>query len=68
MGFLTVKTETYTWEESVSLQQQIKQHGLTQLINLWNSHKAVQKPLEALKWGDEVEYHVFSLNNEEKLA
>lgn len=68
MGFLTVKTETYDYPASKPLQNQIKANGILQLINLWHKHKEVQKADLDLKWGDEVEYHVFTLKDDEKVA
>ena len=68
MGFLTVKTETYTWEESLAFQDIIKQNGLLQLLKLWKINVNVQKKLQDLKWGEELEYHVFSIKDEEKVA
>jgi len=68
MGFLTLKAETYKWLESIPMQDVIKRHGLNQLIKLWKTFSGLQIPIEELKWGEEVEYHVFSLKDEEKIA
>jgi len=68
MGFLTVKSDTYSWSESTPLQDLIKRHGIQQLIKLWKTYSPLQKRLQDLKWGEEIEYHVFSIKDEEKLA
>ena len=65
MGFLSVQTETLNWEEAAKMQGQIKSHGVKQLINLWNTFKDIEKSEGELKWGDEVEYHVFTLKESE---
>ena len=41
---------------------------MQQLISLWNTFKDLDKQVENLKWGDEMEYHVFSINEDEKIA
>mmetsp|Transcript_32801 Transcript_32801/g.37524 ORF Transcript_32801/g.37524 Transcript_32801/m.37524 type:complete len:604 (-) Transcript_32801:204-2015(-) len=58
MGFLKVKTETYNWEESIEFQEQIKNYGIQQGINLFNTFKGLNKKMDELKWGEEIEYEV----------
>lgn len=51
MGFLSLGS-TLTWEQLQEHIEYIKEHGIAQLINIWNKVKDRKK--DQLKWGDEV--------------
>ena len=68
MGFLSVKSNTMTWEEAMDYQDQIKYYGILQAIKLYDTYKDLNKKMDELKWGEEVEYHVGTLSSKEKKA
>jgi len=61
MGFLECKSESLTWEESKKVQDEIKSYGILQAILLYETFKGLQKKMDELKWGEEIEYHVGTL-------
>lgn len=68
MGFLTVKSKALSWEESKEVQEQVKLYGVLQAINLWNKYKDLNKKMDDLKWGEEVEYSVGTLSHKDNTA
>jgi hypothetical protein len=51
MGLLKVG-KTLTYEESKSVIEYVKDHGITQLINVFDSNE--KKTFDKFLWGDEV--------------
>lgn len=62
MGFLNVKTSALSWESSKEFQEDIKQYGIWQAINLWNKFKNLNIKADELKWGEELEYEIVTLD------
>ena len=63
MGFLT-NGKTLTWEEVIEYIPYIKEHGITQLLNIWNKVKDREK--DCLKWGDEVCHFISKTESKKK--
>ncbi|XP_023932288.1 glutamate--cysteine ligase catalytic subunit-like [Lingula anatina] len=61
MGLLSEGTPL-SWEETKAKADHVREHGITQFINLWKRHKDVKK--DCLLWGDEVEYTLVHLDHE----
>eukprot|EP01132_Coremiostelium_polycephalum_P000964 gene964-1227_t len=53
MGFIA-EGNTLVWEEASKHAEYIKQHGILQLLNIYNANK--DRFNDSFKWGDEVEY------------
>lgn len=68
MGFLTVDSKALDWKDTEAIQALIKKFGIRQLVNLFNKFKDTQKTAEELCWGDELEYHVVKLKDDQKKA
>ena len=66
MGFLTVNGKLMTYDEYKNVQHMYKRHGLMQFVKLYNIHKDVQIEEENLHWGEEIEYHLYSFDEELK--
>eukprot|EP00300_Choanocystis_sp_HF-7_P003570 c12722_g1_i4.p1 GENE.c12722_g1_i4~~c12722_g1_i4.p1 ORF type:complete len:663 (+),score=134.95 c12722_g1_i4:53-1990(+) len=62
MGFLT-DGRTMTWEEALPHVEYVKNHGVEQFINMFRLAQAKQTP--EFLWGDEVEFLVVKLEDEE---
>ena len=62
MGFLTVKTEGFSWEESIEYQDEIKRYGILQAWNLYRTFKDLNKKQDELKWGEELEYEIVAMD------
>ena len=65
MGLLSVG-QPLTWPETKKVADFIKQHGITQFLNIYNSVK--NRVGDGLKWGDEVEYHLVEFDHKNKTA
>ncbi len=65
MGLLSVG-HPLAWEESKKYHAHIKEHGTEQFISLYQ--KYCEKSGAILRWGDEVEYFVCTLDHEAKTA
>lgn len=65
MGLLT-EGSPLSWEETKKLAPHVRQHGITQFINLYK--KLRDREGDVLKWGDEVEYIIVKFNDEKKQA
>ncbi|CCA66352.1 probable gamma-glutamylcysteine synthetase [Serendipita indica DSM 11827] len=62
MGLLSLGTPL-TWEEASKYADHVREHGITQLLNIWNRYKA--RSGDKLLWGDEIEYIVVAFDDEE---
>ena len=51
MGLLALGTPL-KWEEASKYADHVRQHGITQLLNIWNQYKS--RSGDKLYWGDEV--------------
>ncbi|KZS07939.1 Glutamate--cysteine ligase catalytic subunit [Daphnia magna] len=65
MGLLS-EGSPLSWPETKKLADHVREHGITQFINLYNLLKDRQG--DVLKWGDEIEYMLVKFNHEEKKA
>lgn len=65
MGLLT-EGSPLSWEETKKLADYVREHGVTQFINLYKRLKDRQG--DVLKWGDEVEYILVKFNDEKQEA
>jgi len=63
MGIMVVGTPL-SWEETKAKTDYVRQHGLQQLLHIYNEYK--DRKFDSLKWGDEVEYMIIKDNKEEK--
>ncbi|XP_048863260.1 glutamate--cysteine ligase catalytic subunit [Brienomyrus brachyistius] len=52
------------WEETRRYADHIRQHGIIQFLNIYNKVKDRQK--DVLKWGDEVEYMLVTMDEEQE--
>lgn len=55
MGLLS-EGSPLSWEETRDLADHVREHGITQFINLY--HKLKDRQGDFLKWGDEVSDHI----------
>ncbi|XP_075718072.1 glutamate--cysteine ligase catalytic subunit [Rhinoderma darwinii] len=51
-----------TWEETKKYADYVRQHGITQFLNIY--HKVKERQKDVLKWGDEVEYMLVAFDHE----
>uniref|UniRef100_A0A6M2DFZ2 Glutamate--cysteine ligase n=1 Tax=Xenopsylla cheopis TaxID=163159 RepID=A0A6M2DFZ2_XENCH len=65
MGLLT-EGSPLTWEETKAYSDHVREHGITQFINLYKRLRDRQGDI--LKWGDEVEYVIVKFDDEKKEA
>lgn len=65
MGLLT-EGSPLSWEETKQLADYVREHGVTQFINLYKRLKDRQG--DVLKWGDEVEYILVKFDHEKQEA
>ncbi|CAO1632422.1 unnamed protein product [Sympodiomycopsis kandeliae] len=65
MGLLSLGTPL-DWPETQALANHIREHGVTQLLHLWNKIKG--RKGDKVLWGDEIEYIVVSFDHEGKNA
>lgn len=66
MGFLSVNGMLLTFDEYKELVGHYKVHGLLQFIKLFNIHKDRELTPAQLHWGEEIEYHLYSLRSQER--
>lgn len=65
MGLLYLGTPL-AWEDAKKYADHVRYHGITQFLNIWRRLKDRQG--DELLWGDEVEYLVVSLDDENRNA
>ncbi|KAG9046203.1 hypothetical protein FS837_004874 [Tulasnella sp. UAMH 9824] len=65
MGLL-VLGKPLAWDDSKQFAPLVKEHGVTQLINIWKRLK--DRDGDQLLWGDEIEYMVLTFDDENKNA
>lgn len=65
MGLLT-EGSPLSWEETKKHADYVREHGVTQFINLYKRLKDRQG--DVLKWGDEVEYILVKFDDEKQEA
>ncbi|EFA85843.1 glutamate-cysteine ligase [Heterostelium album PN500] len=63
MGFIA-EGNTLVWEDAQKYAEYIRQHGIIQLINIWNANK--DRMNDGFKWGDEVEYILLNIDESTK--
>ena len=63
MGLLT-EGSPLTWEETKTLADHVRKHGVIQFTNLYK--KLRERQGDVLKWGDEVEYVIVKFDDEKK--
>ena len=56
MGFLEAGSTPLTWSEVQSVKEFIREHGVIQLLNLYQKFK--DYTTSSLYWGEEMEYHI----------
>ena len=64
MGFLNVKGGVLTYNQYKDKMEQYKRHGLLQFCSVYNSHKSKKIDLKDLKWGEEMEYQIYIVNDD----
>ena len=60
MGLLETGSETLSWEEIEKVADFIREHGAIQFLELYRRFQSYENP--ALRWGEEMEYHILELN------
>lgn len=65
MGLLS-EGSPLSWDETKSLAEHVRQHGIEQFINLYL--KLQERTGDVLKWGDEVEYIIVKFDDENERA
>eukprot|EP01098_Paradermamoeba_levis_P005970 TRINITY_DN2493_c0_g1_i2.p1 TRINITY_DN2493_c0_g1~~TRINITY_DN2493_c0_g1_i2.p1 ORF type:complete len:394 (+),score=100.58 TRINITY_DN2493_c0_g1_i2:103-1182(+) len=63
MGFLTTG-KTLAWEEARKYAEYIQKHGITQFLHIYENLK--NRHNDCLKWGDEIEYIVVTVDEQKK--
>ncbi|KAJ1301805.1 hypothetical protein OPQ81_009033 [Rhizoctonia solani] len=65
MGLLFHGT-TLDWEEGQKYADYIREHGVTQFLNIWRRQKSRKD--DPFRWGDEIEYMVISYDDQDQDA
>lgn len=65
MGLLSLGTPL-PWSEAKKHADHVREHGIYQFLNIWKHTK--DKERDQLLWGDEIEYIVVDVDDEQKLA
>ncbi|XP_036318895.1 glutamate--cysteine ligase [Rhagoletis pomonella] len=65
MGLLS-EGSPLSWEETKKLASHVREHGITQFINLY--HRLKDRTGDILKWGDEVEYIIVKFDDANQVA
>lgn len=63
MGLLSLGTPL-TWQQITEIRDFLKEHGLVQFLNICK--KLQNRKDDTLKWGDEIEYIVVKIDDENK--
>lgn len=66
MGFLTINGMLMTYDEYKSKVNCYKQIGLRQFANYYSIFKDKQIASAQLHWGEEIEYHLYSIDHENR--
>jgi glutamate--cysteine ligase catalytic subunit len=61
MGFLEIGEPPLNWEQVELIKEHVREHGVEQLIHLFNRFKAHIN--HDVKWGYELEYHLVSMDS-----
>ncbi|KZT52865.1 glutamate-cysteine ligase catalytic subunit, partial [Calocera cornea HHB12733] len=65
MGLLSLGTPL-AWADSIPYHDHVRQHGITQFLNIWDRLK--NREGDELLWGDEIEYMVVQFDDEHHVA
>ncbi|PWN53196.1 GCS-domain-containing protein [Violaceomyces palustris] len=65
MGLLSLGTPL-DWPQARPLASHVREHGITQFLHLWNKIK--DRRGDKLLWGDEIEYMVITLDDQQRSA
>ena len=67
MGFLEVG-EPFDWPDSrdAGVIEYIREHGITQFLSMWEKVKGIDA--DELKWGDEIEYILVTVDDQRKVT
>lgn len=65
MGLLS-KGTPLDWSEAKRYAEHVRQHGIEQLLNIYNRVKTRER--DCLLWGDEIEYMLVKFNDQQKTA
>ena len=68
MGFLTVNGMLMTYDEYKEKINCYRTFGLLQFAKLYGIHKDRQIENSALHWGEEIEYHLYTLDKDKNTA
>jgi hypothetical protein len=63
MGFLNIKGVMLTYEQYKHLITKYKEKGILEFIEIYNEHKGRHKERRDLRWGEELEYILFHLDD-----
>lgn len=66
MGFLTVKGKLMTYDEYKHLIEKYKERGLLEFLEIFYSQKDKHRERRDLHWGEEFEYTLFTLDEENR--
>ncbi|CAK8697358.1 unnamed protein product [Clavelina lepadiformis] len=64
MGILEYDGESLNWNEIKLYAKYVKKHGIVQFLN--NYQRLLERPVDILKWGDEVEYMVIRFDHKNR--
>jgi glutamate--cysteine ligase catalytic subunit len=65
MGFMA-EGNTLGWAEASKHAEYIRQHGIQQLLSIYNKYK--DRKNDRLQWGDEIEYIIAHIDEQHKVA
>ena len=63
MGFLNVKGSVLTYNQYKERIESYKRHGLLQFLSIYDGNKDQFIQLDDLKWGEEMEYHLYTCDS-----
>ncbi|KAG4103081.1 GCS-domain-containing protein [Neocallimastix lanati (nom. inval.)] len=67
MGLLSLGTPM-PWEDAKKKSDYVHEHGIEQFLNVWDQVSKTKKDSEGLLWGDEIEYSVVNMDNDNRVA
>lgn len=65
MGFMA-EGNTLSWQEAAKQSKYIREHGIQQLLSIYKKYK--DRKNDTLKWGDEIEYIIATVDDKAKTA